>query len=399
MFDLREECPLHRAQRPSGADLLTPPSIGRSLAILVACAPSRPQFIPAMMRRSLLLVIAAGIATGFPPVAKAAVIGNWDFAGGSLAPAAGTISLSELRTKPYYTTYGGSAGIPAVEFVSTGTFGIVAPGGSPQTVMRVPNTAGFGPMGGLIAEFPRITNATTTSLNRYTIIMDVLVRQSAYDAAHARASGKYISLFQTAPGSDGDLFIDVRDTAGLPGADRPLGIGGVYGGDVVADQWHRLAWVASLDAATNQPRFRAFVNGLPASTLVWDTLQAEGIADNDSVKLDLTDPLMPAARLATDGRFSIYTLGQITSQNPANTTGPSAFFLFNDNSNELGETFVANLQFRDDALSADDILALGGATGGLIAVPEPATAWLALSALILIAAGAYRAPSLRAARA
>jgi len=292
-----------------------------------------------MTRRSVLLVIAASIATGFPPVATAAVIGNWDFAGGSLTPAAGTISLSELRTKPYYTTYGGSAGIPAVEFVSTGTFGIAAPGGSPQTVMRVPNTAGFGPMGGLIAEFPRITNATSVSLNRYTIVMDVLVRQSAYDAAQARASGKFISLFQTAPGSDGDLFIDVRETAGLPGADRPLGIGGVYGGDVVADQWHRLAWVASLDAATDQPRFRA------------------------------------------------------------NTTGPSAFFLFNDNSNELGETFVANLQFRDDALTADDILALGGATGGLIAVPEPATAWLAVSALMLIAAGAYRAPSFRAARA
>jgi len=353
-----------------------------------------------MTRRSVLLVIAASIATGFPPVATAAVIGNWDFAGGSLTPAAGTISLSELRTKPYYTTYGGSAGIPAVEFVSTGTFGIAAPGGSPQTVMRVPNTAGFGPMGGLIAEFPRITNATSVSLNRYTIVMDVLVRQSAYDAAQARASGKFISLFQTAPGSDGDLFIDVRETAGLPGADRPLGIGGVYGGDVVADQWHRLAWVASLDAATDQPRFRAYVNGLPASSLVWDTLQAEGLATNDSVKLDLTDPFAPPGQgLKTDGQFAIYTLGQITSQNPANTTGPSAFFLFNDNSNELGETFVANLQFRDDALTADDILALGGATGGLIAVPEPATAWLAVSALMLIAAGAYRAPSFRAARA
>lgn len=353
-----------------------------------------------MTRRCILFFTAAVIATVSSHAVVAAVVGDWDFSGGSFSPAAGTVALSELRTKPYYGAYGGQPGIPAVEFVSTGSVGIAAPGGTPQTVMRVPNTAGYGPMGGLIAEFPRITNATGTSLNRYTLIMDVLVRQSAYDAVNARASGRFMSLFQTVPGSDAELFIDVRDTAGQPDADRPLGIGGVYGGNVIADQWHRVAWVASLDAATDEPRFRAYVNGLPASTLVWDVLQAEGVANNDSVKLDLTDPTAPpGSGLKPDGQFSIYTLGQITSQNPANTTGPSTFFLFNDNTNELGEIFVANLQFRDDALSANDILALGGATGGLIAVPEPATAWLGVSAIMLIAVGAYRAPSFRAARA
>jgi hypothetical protein len=191
--------------------------------------------------------------------------------------------------------------IPAAEFGTPASFGIAGPGGSPQTVLRVPNTAGYGPMGGLIAEFPRRVNATANSLNRYTVIMDALIRQAAYDAVYARQTGNYVSLFQTTPTTDAELFIDVRDQAGLPGATRPLGIGGVYGGDVVANQWHRVALVATLDASESEPRFRAYVNGQPASTLVWDTRRAEGLATNDSVKLDLTDSSMPAGALQTDG--------------------------------------------------------------------------------------------------
>lgn len=344
----------------------------------------------------IVVLVVALAAWGGPTVAHAEVIGSWNFSTGSLAPVAGTISLSELRTKSYYTTYGGSANIPAVEFVATDAVGIAAPGGTPQTVLRVPNQSGYGPMGGLIAEFPRITNATTNSLNRYTVVMDVLVRQSAYDAVSARSSGRYMSLFQTVASTDADLFIDVRSAGGS----RPAGVGGTYGGDVVADQWHRIAWVASLDAATDQPRFTAYVDGLPASTLVWDELLASG----DPVKQELADPT-PSARagtLQTDGRFSIYTLGQITSQSVANATGPSAFFLFNDggnNSGELGEIFVANLQFRDDALSAGAIQSLGGATGGVVPVPEPSTLALTAACLVLLVVRHYRPPSFRAARA
>lgn len=336
---------------------------------------------------------------GGPHGASGDVIGSWDFSGGSLTPVAGTIALSELRTKPYYATYGGLPGAPAVEFVSTATLGIAAPGAASQTVMRVPNTSGYGSMGGLIAEFPRLTNVTANSLNRYTIVMDVLVRQSAYDAVYGRSSGRFLSLFQTVAATDADLFVDVRDQAGLPGADRPLGVGGTYGGDVVADQWHRIAWVAALDAATDQPRFAAYVDGQLASSLVWDTLRADGMANGDDVKLGLTDPTMPTGALQADGRFSIYTLGQITSQQLANATGPSVFFLFNDNTGEVGETFVANLQFRDDALSAAEISALGGATGGVIPVPEPSTLALTGACAALLLVRGYRAASFRDARA
>jgi hypothetical protein len=346
-----------------------------------------------------LLVLAVSLVAREQPAARGEVLGNWDFSGGSLGDAAGIATLAELSTKPYYSAFGGEPGIPAAEFGPPATFGIAGPGGLAKTVLRVPNTAGYGPMGGLIAEFPRRVNAAGNSLNRYTLVMDLLVRQTAYDEVYARGTRQYMSLFQTAPLADGDLFIDVRDQAGLPGADRPLGVAGTYGGDVVADQWHRVALVATLDAPESEPRLRAYVNGQPVSTLVWDTLLAEGLATNDSVKLDLTDPSMPSGALQTDGRFSIATLGQISGgQLPDYQT--SAFFLFNDNADEVGEVFLAHLQFRDEPLSAAQIQSLGGVDGQPIAVPEPTSLGLAAAVTAaLLAARRYRDPSLRLARA
>ena len=333
------------------------------------------------------LFVTAALAAVIPH-ARGEVLGNWDFSGVSLAALTGPATLSELSTKPYYPTFGGQPGIPAAEFGSPASFGITGPGGLEKTVLRVPNTAGYGPMGGLIAEFPRRINATATSLNRYTLVMDVLVRQAAYDEVFARGTRQYLSLFQTAPLSDGDLFIDVRDQAGLPGADRPLGVGGVYGSVVVADTWHRVALVATLDAPESEPRLTAYVDGQPASTLIWDDLLADGLASNDSVKLDLVDSTMPSGALQTDGRFSIATLGQISGgQLPDDQT--SAFFLFNDNQDEVGEVFVAHLQFRDEPLSASAIESLGGVTGEPISVPEPASLGLAAALAALLARAAF----------
>jgi hypothetical protein len=342
------------------------------------------------------LAPALSLAALFLPAARGEVVGDWDFSSGSLSPLTGAVVLSELRTKPYYSALGGQSGIPATAFGSPTSFGITGPGGSPKTVLRVPNTAGYGPMGGLIAEFPRRVNATANTLNRYTIVMDVLVRQAAYDAVHARGIRQYMSLYQTAPTSDGDLFIDVRDQPG-PEATRPLGVGGVYGGDVTADQWHRIAWVASLDAPTSEPRFRAYVDGQPAGTLVWDELASQ--RDGDPVKTDLTDPSRPSEALGVDGRFSIATLGQLSGGQLPDYQN-SAFFLFNDNADEVGEMFVAHLQVRDDALSAPEIMALGGVDGQPIAVPEPARLGLVAAAIgTAMAFRGYRSRSTMASRA
>jgi hypothetical protein len=353
--------------------------------------------IMSRMKTLRLVALAASLAGMDRSLAHAEVVGNWDFSSGSFASLTGSIGLSELRTKSYYSAFGGQPGIPATEFGSPASFGISGPGGASKTVLRVPNTAGYGPMGGLIAEFPRHVNATANTLNRYTIVMDLLVRQAAYDAVYTRGTRQYVSLFQTAPTSDGDLFIDVRDQPG-PEATRPLGVGGVYDGDVTAAQWHRIAWVATLDAPTSEPRFRSYVNGQPAGTLVWDELAVD--REFDSVKRDLTDPSRPLEALGVDGRFSIATLGQVSGGNlPDFNT--SVFFLFNDNADEVGEVFMAHLQFRDDALSASEILALGGVDGQPItSVPEPAS--LALAAVGLMTAAlirSYRSRSTTASRA
>jgi hypothetical protein len=343
-----------------------------------------------------VVLLAAGAALSPIPAVRGEVVGNWDFSSGSFASLSGLIGLSELQTKPYYSALGGLSGIPATEFGSPASFGISGPGGTPKTVLRVPNTASYGPMGGLIAEFPRRVNATANTLNRYTIVMDVLVRQAAYDTVYARGIRQYASLYQTAPTSDGDLFIEVRDQPG-PEAARPLGVGGTYDGDVTADQWHRIAWVATLDAPTSEPRFRSYVNGQPAGTLVWDELASQ--RDGDPVKTDLTDPTRPWEALGVDGRFSIATLGQISGGQLPDYQN-SAFFLFNDNADEVGEMFVAHLQVRDDALSAPEILALGGVNGQPIAVPEPASLGLVAAAIgMAMAFRGYRSRSTTASRA
>lgn|GEM_PF-4408728 len=80
------------------------------------------------------------------------------------------------------------------------------------------------------------------------------------------------------------------------------------------------------------------------------------------MKLDLVDSTVPSGALQPDGRFAIATLGQISGgQLPDYQT--SAFFLFNDNTtndtNEVGEVFVAHLQFHDEPLSASQIQSLG----------------------------------------
>jgi hypothetical protein len=76
----------------------------------------------------------------------------------------------------------------------------------------------------------------------------------------------------------------------------------------------------------------------------------------------------PDRDLVPDGGWSIGTLADSAAALPASHSG---FFLFNDQSNEYGELYVANLQFRDDALSSEAVLGLGGPAGGAIPVPEP----------------------------
>ncbi|MGQ9589056.1 MAG: PKD domain-containing protein [Planctomycetota bacterium] len=169
-------------------------------------------------------------------------------------------------------------------------------------------------IGGRTAEVARVPSGTYlraahgfspngggSYVNQYTLVMDVMFPDT---------SAGYASLLQTNPSNsnDGDWF--VKHEAGV-------GISGNYGGVVEDGVWHRLALVVDLVAGT----FTAYVNGVQA---------------------------MQNTGLSLDGRWSL---------------DPESL-LFADEDGETAEVYVNSVQFRDAALPASAIAALGGPTAG-----------------------------------
>ena len=70
--------------------------------------------------------------------------------------------------------------------------------------------------------------------NQYTLIMDVMFTEGSL------LESGWAALYNTNPpaGNDGDWFVQ--------NANRGIGIGGNYGGEVLPDTWHRLALVVDL---------------------------------------------------------------------------------------------------------------------------------------------------------
>lgn len=310
----------------------------------------------------MLLAVAAGPAA-------AAVIGNWDFSTGSFTPVAAMpgMQLSWLPDTPYYAAFGGTPDPPPLAYATTGSFGVASLGsGSTTTVLRVPDMRGRGAAVGMMASFPLLTNGTTgagaplTKLNRYSFVADVLVPATSFTGLP-----NYLDLFQPRGNADGSLF--VRKPS------QEYGAATAYGGPVVADTWYRMAMVMQLDAATSAPRYDTYLDGRPISQIIWDEIVVDS---NRNAQLKDFD-LMP------DGLWSVAALSDTQGSLPANLSG---FFAFNDDSGEVGELYVANMQFRDDALSAGEVAALGGAAPGPIPVPEPAGLGIAAVAVVLAAA-------------
>ena len=218
---------------------------------------------------------------------------------------------------------------------------------------------GRGAAVGMLASFPLLANGTAnggaplTKLNRYTLVTDVLVPESTLTSLP-----NYLDLFQPRGNGDGSLF--VRKPS------QQLGAAVSYGGQIAPNTWYRIAMVMQLDAATSAPRYETYIDGQPIGQIVWDQIVVDSNRNADLKDFDLVP----------DGLWSIAALSETQSSLPANASG---FFAFNDDSGEVGELYVANMQFRDDALSAASVAALGGAAAGPIAVPEPA-GWLLIAA-------------------
>lgn len=325
--------------------------------------------------RSLAVAVAlACAAAGIgPPQASAGVVGQWDFANGwnasnGLITASSAISgltLSYLPKTPYYqlpAAHGGAsppANPPQLQFDSTGSFGIGNLGsGSNAVVMRMPDMRGYGMVTGLMAKFPQMVNGDSgaTKLNRYSVVMDVYVP----GATDTQRPPDYLTLLQTRLGVDNAWFIRKQTDA--------TGVASSYGGVVMPDTWHRLALVMNLSNSGAVSQYRAYVNGNLAADIVPDLVPQTSDRNAALVSRDLM----------TNGAFSIGTLND--SFDGLGTD--SAFYLFNADRNdatdgptlgELGTLYVANLQFRDDAMTSEQVAALGGPAPGVIPVPEPAT--------------------------
>ena len=337
----------------------------------------------------LCLAVACTVMTIPATSAPAGVVGQWDFATGwdantGLVPAVSAIpglSLSYLPKTAFYLSAlahdGGSPppNPPQLAFESTGSFGIGALGGTPDTVvMRMPDMRGFGAVTGLMATFPQMANGdgTPTRLNRYSVVMDVYIPQETADIRPP----SYLTLFQTRLVTDGAWFIDKRDDI--------TGVASSYGGTVTPNAWHRLALVMNLSDSGAVSQYRAYVNGSLAADIVPNTVPMS----DRNIQLVERD-------LFTDQAFSIGTL----NDSYPGLGSDSAFFLFNADRNsgidsptkgELGLLYVANLQFRDDALTDSQVAALGGAAPGPIPVPEPGTLGLLGTAGLAAAAGLSR---------
>lgn len=262
-----------------------------------------------MNRNLSCLTLTLGCALAFS--AHAAVTGQWDFNSGDLSATTGTA-----------LAYRGDTA--ATTIFTTATIG-----GSAAGVMNFPATT---PTQGYIMTHGIAPNGGGSYVNQYTLIMDIM-----YPAA---SSGEYRSLWQTSPGNgnDGDLFVN-------PG--NGIGISSSYQGAILADTWHRVAFVFDLTLATD--RLKKYIDG----TLVGMQNLSDGV----------------------DGRWAL---------------DPTAL-VFTDEDGETMPGYVNSLQINDAALSASDIAWMGGATAaGIPVVPEPASGLLLGLGLVALAGRGWR---------
>jgi hypothetical protein len=301
-------------------------------------------------------------------VARGELVGNWDFGTGSLAAVAALpgVALQYLPDTPIYQAAGGTPNPPPLSFAPPQSFGIQPLGSATTPVMRMPDMRGRGVATGLLASFPLLANGTlpggvsATKLNRFTLVMDVLLPAEDFTQLPT-----HLAVFQ--PRGNGDAALFVRKPT------RQFGAAVSYGGLVQPDTWHRMALVMALDNATSAPRYETYLDGLKVGEIVWDEIVVDSTR-NEELK---TRDLVP------DGAWSIAALAETSPLLPVDRSG---FFSFNDNSGELGVAYVANMQFRSEALSSLAIAALGGPAAGPIPVPEPGC----LLPCALVAAGLTR---------
>ncbi|MCA9425912.1 MAG: protein kinase, partial [Candidatus Omnitrophica bacterium] len=242
-----------------------------------------------------------------PPPQPDAVTGHWNFDQGDLRATIG-------RDMEFFDhrQIGGTAA--KTSFGSTEDFGMPTINGQTAHVM------GFASLG--IEEGYRLFTDTTAShggksrVNSYTLIMDVLYPDSS--------AGKRRVLFNTNPNNfnPGDFLISKTDG---------LGIEGEYSGAVTPERWHRIACVVHLP---DKPTMVKYIDGVRVGTQILP----EGI----------------------DGRWGAFEGKR-----------GRCMLLFTARDGDTAPGYVSCIQFRNYAMTAEEVAVLGGPTAEGIPLMEP----------------------------
>jgi hypothetical protein len=197
----------------------------------------------------------------------------------------------------------GIAGATAQQtfFGSTTSFGIPDIEGEEVRVMQF--AAATGPMGYLASVGDSNGGEGATRKNVYTLVYDVMWPLAANNTWRS-----FIQIDDITNGNDGELFVNPANG---------IGISGQYSGQILPDTWHRVVFVIDQRADVNQ--IVKYIDG--------ELVGAQSAG-------------------GFNGRWGL---------------GPVVNFL-SDNDGEVQAGYLSSLQVRNEALSAAEVAALGGAT-------------------------------------
>jgi hypothetical protein len=186
------------------------------------------------------------------------------------------------------------------QFGTTTSLGIPNIGGTEAQVLRVPKDVD-GTMG-LYMPVAGEANGGGFLMNSYTLIWDILFTGDAHGTWRALLEADLRAI-----NADSEFFVNNNNA---------IGIAGSYQGTVQSNTWHRIGMVVNGDTKTIQK----FIDGTLVGSQTFSTL---------------------------DDRFAL-------------TPGGTAL-LFSDDDGETEVAYVNSIQFRNEALTSGEMLALGGA--------------------------------------
>ncbi len=243
----------------------------------------------------LLAAGASALCTAGTVLGQAS-IEQWDFTGGNLAATVG----SDLQ----YTDGAGGPTDLNTQFGTTTSFGLPNIAGTNASVMMFPAaTNGMG----ILMPTTANANGGGTLINDYTLIMDVLYPASSNN--------------QLRPIIDTDAATFVYGPDIVVSSGNGIGISdGPFFGSIVSNTWYRIAFVVQQDQNT----ITEYINGAKVGQ---NTVSTTG------------------GQQGVDGRFALFP-------------GAYAYILGNSSTN-AAPGYLSSIQFRDAALNAGQLKALG----------------------------------------